>query len=67
MANRTSPQSVPLQDQVPNQIGIGIEIPPNPDMPEPELTPLPVTGDHGSDNFLGLFLPSGRGGSGRVG
>ena len=53
MANRNSPQSPPLQDQVPNQMRIGIEVLPDPDMPEPELTPWP--GDDGSDNFLGLF------------
>ena len=55
MANRNSPQTPPLQDQVPNQMRIGIEIPVDPDMTEPELTPSPVAGDDGSDNFLGLF------------
>ena len=55
MANRNSPQSPPLQDQVPNQMRMGIEILLDPDMPEPELTPSPVAGDHGSDNFSGLF------------
>ena len=55
MANKNSPQSPPLQDQVPNQMRIGIEIPPYTDMPEPELTPSPVAGDDGSDNFWGLF------------
>ena len=55
MANRNSPQSPPLQDQVPNQMRIGIEIRLDPNMPELELTPSPVAGDHGSDNFLGLF------------
>ena len=55
MANRNSPQSPPLQDQVPNQMKIGIEIPLDPGMPETELTPSPVAGDHGSDNLLGLF------------
>ena len=55
MAHRNSPQSPPLQDQVPNQMRIGIEIPLDPDMPEPELTPSPVAGDDGSDKFLGLF------------
>ena len=34
---------------------IGIEILPNPDMPEPELTPSPVAGDDGFDNFWCLF------------
>ena len=55
MANRHSPQSPPLQDQVPNQTRFGIEIPLYPDMIEPELTPSPVAGDDGPDNFLGLF------------
>ena len=47
MANRNSPQYPPLQDQVPNQMRFGIEIPLDPDMPEPELTPSPVTGEDG--------------------
>ena len=34
---------------------IGMEIPLDPNMPEPELTPSPLAGDDGSDNFLGLF------------
>ena len=35
---------------------IGIEVPLDPDMPEPELSPSPVAGDDdGSDNFVGLF------------
>ena len=54
MANRSSPQSPPLQDPVSNQMRIGIEILPEPDMPEPELTSSPVAGDDGSDNFLAL-------------
>ena len=32
-----------------------MQFPLDPDMPEPELTRSPVAGDHGSDNFLGLF------------
>ena len=55
MANRTSQQFPPLQDQVPNQTRIGIEIPLDPDMPEPELTPSAVAGDDGSDKFLRLL------------
>ena len=55
MANRNSPQSPLLQDQVPNQMRIGIETPLDADMPEPELIPSPVAGDHGSDNFLEFF------------
>ena len=34
---------------------IGIEIPLDPDMPELQLTPSPVAGHDGFDNFLGLF------------
>ena len=55
MANRNTPQTPRLQDQVPNQKRIGIENPLDPDMPQPGLTPSPVAGYHGSDNFLGLF------------
>ena len=39
MANRMSAQSPSMQDQVPNQMRIGIEIPLDPDMPELELSP----------------------------
>ena len=55
MANGNLPQSPPQQDQVPNQTRIGIEIPLDPDIPEPELTSYPVAEDDGSDNFLGLL------------
>ena len=55
MANRNSPQSPPLQNQVPNQMRIGIETTVDPDMPEHELTLSPVAGDHESDNFWALF------------
>ena len=55
MANRKSPQSPPLQDQVPNQKRIGIEILLDPDVPELLLALCPVAGDDGSDNFLELF------------
>ena len=65
MANRNSPESSPLQDQVTNQMRIGIAIPLDAVMPE--LIPSPVAGDDGSDNFLGGFLPRGCRGSGRVG
>ena len=34
---------------------IGIYIPLDPYMPEPELTPSPVAGDHGSEKFMGFF------------
>ena len=55
MANRNPPQSLPLQDQAPNQMRFVIEIPLDPDMPEPELTFPTVSGDDGFDSFLGLF------------
>ena len=55
MANRQLPQSFPLQDQVPNRMRIGIEIPLDPHMPEPDLTPSPVAGDDRSNSFWGLF------------
>ena len=55
MANRISPQSPLLHDQVPNQTRTGVEIPLDPDMPDPELTPSPVAGDDGSKKFLRLF------------
>ena len=55
MANRNSPQSPPLQDQVLNQMRMEIKIALDPDMPQPKLTPSPVAGDHGSNNFLGFF------------
>ena len=56
MAKRNSPQPPPLEDQVPNQMRIGIEIPLDPYMPEPELTSSPTAGNDGSDNFMGLFI-----------
>ena len=55
MENHNSSQSPPIQGQVPNQMRIGIEILPDPDMPEPELSPSQVVGDPSSDTFLGLF------------
>ena len=55
MANRSSPQSLPLRDEVPNQMRIGIEILLDPKMPEPELTPSTVAGNDGFHKFLGLF------------
>ena len=54
MINSNSQQSPPLKDQVLNQMGIGVEIALDPDIPKPEVTPSPVAGDHGSDNFLWL-------------
>ena len=38
MAKRKTPQSPALQDQVPNQMRIGIEFPLDSDMPESEMT-----------------------------
>ena len=55
MANKNSRQSPPLQDEVLNQMRIGIENPLDPDISEPELSPFLVAGDHRSDNFLKLF------------
>ena len=55
MVDRNSPKSPQLQDQVPTQMRIGIGIPLDTDIPEPELTLSPVAGDDGSDNFLRLF------------
>ena len=54
--NSSSPQSLPLQDQAPNQKRIGIEFTSDPDMPEPELSPSPVYEDTGSGNS-GTLLP----------
>ena len=58
MANRNSPKTPPLQDQVPNKISFGIENTLDPDMPQPELTTSPVAGDDGSDSFSGLLFTS---------
>ena len=55
MANRTSPQSPPVQEQGPNQMRIGMAIPLDPDLPEPEPALFPVARVDGSDNFLGVF------------
>ena len=54
-AINNSPQSPPLNEQVPQQMRIGIEILLNLDMPEPELSAFPVAGDPRWDNCLGLF------------
>ena len=54
MAHRDSPQSVPLPEQVQQQMGIGIEFPLDKNYPEPEITPSPVAPDEKNDNFLGL-------------
>ena len=49
------PQSPPLNEQLLQQMRMGIDIPLDPDMPEPKLPPSCVAGDPGSDNCLGLF------------
>ena len=53
-ANNNSPQSPPLKEQVPQEMRIGIEILPDLDMQEPELSPSPVAGKPGSD-FLAVL------------
>ena len=56
MANRNSPQFPPQQDQIPQQMRIGIEVPLDFNMPElSELTHSPVAPDENNDNFFGLF------------
>ena len=57
MANRNSPQSPPLREQVPNNPRLGIEIPTGlPDhLSEQEMTPSPVAPDEKKTNFLGLY------------
>ena len=55
VASENSPESPPLNEQVPQQMRIGIEISLDPDMPEPQLSRSPLAGDQGSDNCLGLF------------
>ena len=44
-----------LNEQILQQMRIGIERTSGPDMPEPELSPSPVAGDAVPDNCLGLF------------
>ena len=55
-ANNDSPRS-PLNEQVPNNPRLGIEIllglPEH--MPQQEMTPSPVAPDEDNDNFLGLY------------
>ena len=51
-----SPQSLPLNEQVPNNQILGIETPlglPQ-HMPQEEMTPSPVVPDEEHDHFLGL-------------
>ena len=56
-ANNDSPQSPPLNEQVPNNQRLEIDIPLGlPDyMPQEEMTPSPVVPDEGHDHFLGLY------------
>ena len=55
MANPNSPESPPSQEQIPQRLRIGIEIPLDPFMPKPELTPSSVVPDGNNDNLLGLY------------
>ena len=56
-ANNDSPRSPPLNEQVPNNQRLGIEIPIGlPEhMPQQEMTPSPVAPGEDNDNFLGLY------------
>ena len=55
-ANNDSPQSPPLNEQRPNNQGLGIEIPLGlPEHMPPEMTPSPVASDEDHDKFLGIF------------
>ena len=56
-ANKDSPRSPPLNEQVPNNQRLGIEIPLGlPEhMPQEEMTPSPVVPDEDHDHFLGLY------------
>ena len=56
-ASIDSPRSSPLNEQVPNNQRLGIEIPLNlPEhMPQEEMTPSPVVPDEDHDQFLGLY------------
>ena len=57
MANRISPQSPPMREQIPNHPRLAIE---NPlglaeQLPEQEMTPSPVAPNESDVNLLGLF------------
>ena len=56
-ANNDSTRSPPLNEQVPNNQRLGIEIPLGlPEhMPQEEMTPSPVVPDEDHDHFLGLY------------
>ena len=56
-ARNDSPRPLPLNEQVPNNQRLGIEIPLGlPEhMPQQEMTPSPVAPDEDHDSFLGLY------------
>ena len=56
-ANIDSPRSPPLNEQVPNNQRLRIEIPLGllEHMPQEEMTPSPVVPDEDHDHFLGLY------------
>ena len=56
-ANKVSPRFLPLNEQVPNNQKLGIEIPLGlPEhMPQEEMTPSPVVPDEDHEYFLGLY------------
>ena len=56
-ANNDSPRSPPLNEQMPNNQRLGIEIPLGlPEhLPQEEMTPSPVVPDEDHDHFLGLY------------
>ena len=57
-ANDDSPRSPPLNEQVPNNQRLGIEIPLGfPEhIPQQVTTPSPVAPNEDNDNFFGLLL-----------
>ena len=57
MANRNSPQSAPLWEQVPKNPILGNEIPLGlqEHVPEQEMTPSAVAPDENNGNFLDLY------------
>ena len=56
-ANNDSPQSLPLNDLVPNKLRLGNETPIglSEHMSQQEMTPSSVAPDEDNDNFLGLY------------
>ena len=57
-ANNDTPRYPPLNEQVPNNKNLRIEIPVGlPEhMPQQEMTPSPVAPDEDTDNFLGCSI-----------